>query len=401
MKPWHLAVFALIGLVSAGCSLGQTHKAVSALERENRELEDRLYFEHSQWENAARELEASRKDVASLRQRLKSAGPAGPDLVAPRAVAPPPPNEGLKPPTVEMPGQSVNPNELPERFNNRALPRPSTPELPEAPKIEPPDEPATLPPPGIGAPNKSGNGARDKTNRSRGLRAAMASPPFAGNLVDNKSVARITLHRQLTGGYCSENRSEGGLTVVLEPRDDGGRLVPAAGAVSVVALDPDPSLTGDASRVGRWDLTADELAQTYRKTALGEGFFLDLPWPAAPPRHDDLEIFIRYSTNDGRKLQVQRSIRIEAANPANSGGTAAWTPASATADKAANSNREPSQWQTRPTPPPAPVKPPRVASVPAETISYPTESAAPPPRPSTPPPPAKPAHPVWSPDRPQ
>jgi len=35
------------------------------------------------------------------------------------------------------------------------------------------------------------------------------------------------------------------------------------------------------------------------------GIRLELPWPAAPPTHEKLTLLVRYTTRDGRKLQVE------------------------------------------------------------------------------------------------
>ena len=57
--------------------------------------------------------------------------------------------------------------------------------------------------------------------------------------------------------------------------------------------------------MARWDWTAAQFASRYRKTPLMEGFYLEMPWPAASPSHSDLHLFIRYVTDDGRKLQIE------------------------------------------------------------------------------------------------
>ena len=37
---------------------------------------------------------------------------------------------------------------------------------------------------------------------------------------------------------------------------------------------------------------------------------LELPWPADPPVHGQLYLFVRYTTSDGRKLQAEGPIEI-------------------------------------------------------------------------------------------
>lgn len=96
--------------------------------------------------------------------------------------------------------------------------------------------------------------------------------------------------------------------MVIEPRDAGGDFIPATAPISVVVMDA--ALPGEAAHVARWNFTAAEIAQRYRKTPTMEGFYLEVPWPAAPPIHSDLRLFVRYTTDDGRKLQAEGPIRV-------------------------------------------------------------------------------------------
>ena len=84
--------------------------------------------------------------------------------------------------------------------------------------------------------------------------------------------------------------------------------------MAVVVLDPDPSMAGQAARVARWDFASEATAAFYRKTAAAEGIFLELTWPGDPPKHRALEVFVRYTTDDGRKLEARRPIRLDLAN---------------------------------------------------------------------------------------
>jgi hypothetical protein len=126
---------------------------------------------------------------------------------------------------------------------------------------------------------------------------------------DNTRVDRITVNRALTGGYDRDARlGDAGVTVLVEPRDSHGQLVPAAGPVSVVILDR--GRWGNAARVARWDFTAEQTASLYRKTPYGEGIFLEMPWPGAPPDRSHLHMFVRYTTQDGRNLEASRELDV-------------------------------------------------------------------------------------------
>jgi hypothetical protein len=119
-----------------------------------------------------------------------------------------------------------------------------------------------------------------------------------------------------------------GLCVILEPRNAGDQYVSEAGAVSVVLLDP--TRQGEAARIARWDFdkstTQHLLASEGRKPADDGGkpfgIKLEMPWPAAPPASNQLKLFVRYETADGRRLQTDRDIFVTSPGQALS----RWTP---------------------------------------------------------------------------
>jgi len=152
--------------------------------------------------------------------------------------------------------------------------------------------------------------------------ASVSTPVVKG---DSRQVNKIALNQLVTGGYNTSGRpGHDGVMVVIEPRDAQNQLIDAPAQVSVVVLDP--ALTGQAARVARWDFSADEIAARFRKTVVATGIQLEMPWPAGPPVHNDLHVFVRYATSDGRKLQVDKPIKVAlAGDPMNRG--AAPTPA--------------------------------------------------------------------------
>ena len=159
------------------------------------------------------------------------------------------------------------------------------------------------------------------------MRAVSPSPPFGRALQgDNTKVAAITLHPIVAGGSRADQPPGGdGIALWIEPRDQAGHLVRAAAPVAVVLLDPDPSMVGDAARVARWDFASEATAAFYRKTATAEGIFLELTWPGDPPKHRALEVFVRYTTDDGRKLEARRPIHIDPANQPRAEPHAEWS----------------------------------------------------------------------------
>ncbi len=364
MRSWQIAIFCLSCLVAAGC---RANRVVGLLERENRELEDRLY-------QVADLMEDCRRENARLRTRLEryereAGGPSGlrPPAETPEREGPEVPGfpDQLRPPTIEVPDVEIPGEEFLERQKGPA----------------PVDSPKQLPAP-------SGQNALELAPPAqRG--APATSDAAAGGRADNIQVAVITLNDRLTGGFDLDERiGHEGIITVIEPRDEDGNLVGAAAPVSVVLLDP--SLSGEAARVARWDFTAQQIARLYRRTPLSEGIHLEMVWPDALPIHRRLHLFVRYTTDDGRMLEAERPIELDV--PALEAQRS--LPVRPT-DPAAARNEPAPRWQRRQSAAlelPAPERA-RTASAPREPE---LNAAGSPPPPSA----AKRRRPLWSPDRP-
>lgn len=375
MRLWQLAVVGLACLATAGC---RATTATALLEQENCELEGQVY-------ELAGLVEECRQENARLRERLKRCEveadvpvespepPALPDLPGPEALETP---GNVPPPVVELPSEGISGEEFLKRFSERNAPPPDG--LPAAPGAETPAPAPKSPPAPPGSPAPQDN---------RGAAADRITPGQA----DNTRIEAITLDARLTGGYDSDgNAGHEGIAAVVEPRDAEGRLVAAAAPMSVVVLDP--AMSGEAARVARWDLTAEEVAKRCLSTPQSGGIRLDLPWPRVLPVHNRLHLFVRYVTDDGRNLEADTEINIEVPVaealrllPPRGG------------DEAPKTSEQASRWQPRKaqaTPLPA-AKPTRTALVPREPEQRTEESRqqeAPPSSPSR-------RRPVWSPDR--
>src|SRR4029077_2003271 len=97
--------------------------------------------------------------------------------------------------------------------------------------------------------------------------------------------------------------------VVIEPLNAAGDLVEVSGEISIVILDP--SFNDDAARVARWDFNSKEAAAYIKRTPMGDGLHFDLRWPHSPPVHRVLNLYVRFTTADGRRLQVEKQIEVE------------------------------------------------------------------------------------------
>ncbi len=319
--------FMLILLVcaAAGCRVDPN---VQLLERELASQETLIYQLRDSIARHREKVDSCQRANATLRKELKEtrtdAG-LSPDLTAPYAVSEPgyspstPPDETpgtqaplLRSPSIMLPEEPGSPDDLPRSILQPApggeLPDPGDlPELPPLPGGG--DQPPPLLP-GLDAPT---NG----------------EPPASGEPTapaDSNTVSAISLNRMLTGGNNTDGRhGDEGIMVVIEPRDAEGRLVPAAASISVVVIDPE--LPAEDARIARWDFTAEETARMFRKTLFSEGLQLEMAWPGEPPEHEDLHVFVRYTTSGGTRLEASRKVTVDLPTR----HAARWSPASRSA----------------------------------------------------------------------
>ncbi len=303
MKIWQIVVPGLLGLALAGCRSDPT---VAWLERDNSK---------KQWE-----IHQLRKRIEDLEDALNAAAPVQPGIITrglPAGEMPPEPGTmdggrfgpaGTAPPYTRPGGT----NPQPETFSPGGLDiSPGT----EAPPGEVPDRmraPGQGPTPRVSPPAGPAFGGTSPDRSSRWSPAG--DQPLVGNLAlaDNNQVFQITLHPALTGGIGSGGRpSDEGLLVVVEPRDLSGNIVNAPADINVALHDP--ALAAGHTMLARWDFAAAE-TQGMIRTGSQPGIHLRLPWTSTPD-HDRLKVFVRYTTRDGRKLQVERLIGVALNSP--------------------------------------------------------------------------------------
>ncbi len=271
MKAWKPSVVLALCLGAAAC---RSDPNIALLERELRLQEDRIYQLEDELELCSDELQEARRKLAQIER------PAAASSV-------------VRPTDVRSAPAEANPGAL----------------VPEAipSVVMPPESDSANPAAGAAPAGSSGPGF---PVRGVGLQR---KPAVVGG--SSRQVAAIELNRLATGGF-RRGRAAGheGVMVVIEPRDAQGRIVAAAGQISVVVVDP--SLPGDIGRIARWDFAAEEAETLLVTDGPAPGLHLELPWPAEPPQNEDLHLFVRYITADGRKLQTDRPIKIELADPA-------------------------------------------------------------------------------------
>ncbi len=369
MRPRLVALLLLACLAPAGC---RTDPNIVLLERENRELEDTIYELQACLDEYQEALSSSRRQNQALEAKLAgdTKGASPPPRVRPEpapatkepsesrtperrgpATAPVSPDE-LIPPTIEMPGTPLPEGDLPKTFR--------TPDLPS-------EQPGSASPPNLAPPTS--------VPKVPGTETSTPAAPATGD------VAAIKIRKEWTGGCNLDGRGpDDGLWVFVEPRNARGNLCTAAGPVSIVVLDP--ALSGDAARVARWDFTAEEIALA----TVDEGIGLEMVWPQGPPPHGSLQLYVRYTAPDGRKLEDNCAIEVSVPSQQADSGAPALLPHSE------STAAETPQWRRRPsTQPPPEIETPRTTSRQAASTPVRLQSAAEPVQQAT--------RPTWSPNR--
>lgn len=342
-----------VGLTLPACRPDYDRKL---LERELRLQEDRIY-------SLEDELEQMRKQVAVCRQQnaalLRRDGGGGGDdelLPMPRS-SPPKTNRDPAPQSplpLDIPGQKPNaPGKAPSGppLGDPMPPAVEVPGLPKIPGTTRLDrgrrlvEPVIRPPspfvpedripeydvsdadrgqferlgdlPIEGEVRRAAYETADPfRGRERVRRAAAAdTTAAAGEPITDYRVARIKLDRRLTGGWNADGRpGDEGIGLVLELRNAANRILPVPATVTVVLIDP--QLPADRARVARWDVSPQEAGDSFRKSLLGHGMHLDLPWAAVPPTGRDFELHVRVLSESGEEFRTSLPVRIDPPLPA-------------------------------------------------------------------------------------
>jgi hypothetical protein len=291
ISPTLLFTSLAVGLCAApGC---KSHGNSELLERELRCQEDRIYQLEDELDEACYALESSRRENEALKKELAGGDKGAGGRFAPSASGGLPKILTPAIPEVDVPDLDALPVETPAEAAPRYLPRSSkSPDLEEAP----PYKPMKFSTPILG----------DDEDGEKLQSPALKGKPLTG---DANAVTKLVINRQLTGGWNADgHHGDEGVFVAFEPRDANNKLVEAAGDISIVILDP--SQTGAAARVARWDYVADEAEMHFRTGPIGRGFQFELPWPSNPPKNRELRLFLRYSKTNGVQIETDAKIRV-------------------------------------------------------------------------------------------
>jgi hypothetical protein len=277
------------------------------LNSEKRILEDELYELEYELEDALSEVDQLRDENERLNRSL-GVLPSDPSSLKGRRPASTRKSKSsdlnLSPPVVDENSLTEPKIEIPDQKPSQPN-RPSTRPAPMAPAVpmtfispvqEPPNEPQLL---SLLAP---------EINQS--IPSSVSSGPerLALEPTDPR-ITQVYLDPLLTGGSDFDRQpGDDGLAIVLQPRNQENQFVPLAGPISVVLIDPTQDQA--SARVARWDLEARDIEQAIQASNTDPGIRLRLPWPNEAPPTNRLQLFVRYETVDGRKLEASREIFI-------------------------------------------------------------------------------------------
>jgi hypothetical protein len=130
------------------------------------------------------------------------------------------------------------------------------------------------------------------------------SPEFASQTYTLK---QITLGRG-TGGVDEDDcPGDDALQIALEPRDGDGHTIKAPGAVHIEAWEFNPE--GLKTLLSTWDLSPEQLRQTWHSGLLSTGYLIKLPWKNWPS-FEKLRVVVRFTLVDGRVFEADKDVAI-------------------------------------------------------------------------------------------
>ncbi|MHB8901216.1 MAG: hypothetical protein ACYC6Y_20905 [Thermoguttaceae bacterium] len=294
MKSCWILLLCLSCLPAGGCC-GLRQQQAAALERENSQLNGKL------WEMQF-QLESLADENAVLKSRLES--PEEPEASPPRRSNSPPPARNPEP---ESNAPSFDPGEF----------RPPVIEFPTEPAPEGTIPPSLLPDPAVEpqvpAPGQTGpprtTPIEPTSHQEPALLQPQVEPVPAGEVsLDSSPIQRVALGPLVGTLQLDGKPGDDGLVIVVEPWDGSGRMLSTAADVSVVLIDPaEPAQT---ARYAQWNFSAQQVAELFRDGDV-PGLHLELPWPGDPPRHGRMHLFVRYATSDGRNLEADSLVDLQ------------------------------------------------------------------------------------------
>jgi hypothetical protein len=331
----------LAAMLLVGCKSDLNQQLI---ERELRMQEDQIYQLQDELQDKCGRLSRAAGENASLRKQLgivdadaslpsritvpsvvaapAAGGPGRPGAVPPPMLVPPaidvpPPSTTGLPPAINVPPPAGAAPAAPRgaaadglRF---APPDVGTGASPASPA--PPFRPESVSPPAFVPPSLDGvPPLPDEPGAAGAGGPAGRQLSFEQSLADGDAIDHLVINPTRT--ECFDGDGDGnsdGLAIVFEPRDADGRLVSAAGDVSIVVLDPaaDPAAGGpEAGCIARWDIPSQDALAHFRRTSRARGLHFTLRWPGQPPQRGHVHVLVRLTTFDGRVHETDGTVAV-------------------------------------------------------------------------------------------
>ena len=306
---------AAIALVAVGCKSDLNQQL---LERELRYQEDQIYQLQDELAEKCARLEYVAGENSSLRKQL---GVSDADSAAPsrgrRPRTPGVPPATNVPPAIEIPDAPRLPRGGPAGQGGGATPRADGPPVDLAPPTLEGVPPLPAEPGGSAPTTDSGSGlslppaAAVIDPAARPIESVEADPPVQAAAAEAPAPAlvrrsydepagggeaiRLAINPSASSGVDAngDGQSEG-LSLAIEPRNSGERLVSLAGNVTITAYD---AAAGSGSPpLARWTVTAADAAACFRPTGRRRGLVVDLPWQGTPPAAGHVRVTVESPT---------------------------------------------------------------------------------------------------------
>ena len=125
-------------------------------------------------------------------------------------------------------------------------------------------------------------------------------------------IVELAFHPSLSRAVNFDDASDDdGLYLVLQPKNVEGQLVPTFATLEIVVHDPariGKEGQNEASRVGRWAYSANEVKSKFQPIGTSQGIHLTLPWNGPDPQADRVLVYVRYTLPDGRQVVNDKTI---------------------------------------------------------------------------------------------
>lgn len=265
----------------AGC---KSDLSQQLLERELRYQEDQIYQLQDELHQKCASLDSLSSENASLRRQLGVV--PGDSLGKPRGGPSRPASPIAIPPAIQIPEAIQAPTPAATPLAPPTLD--NIPPLPVKPSSSPEPSPLSLPEP-----------------TSAAAPQPVAVPVSYDEPLADGRPARLVVNTAAT--TCFDDDGDGrsdGIALTVEPRDAAEKLVPAPGAVSIIAFDTaDPS-----TPLAAWSMPAEQAATHFRPTTRLRGLHFPLRWTGLPPTGDHVRVVVRITGPEAAILETDATI---------------------------------------------------------------------------------------------